>query len=273
MQLNPVEFDTLVKYIKDNVGIHMGKEKKVLLEGRLNMVVRQRGYKKYADYLEALKKDHSGDMHREFVERITTNHTFFMREKDHFDFIKQKMLPDMKTWVKNKEIRGWSAGCSSGEEPYTLAMTFSDALGMDKHNWRIQLLATDISNRILLKASAGIYEEEQVADVPPEWKRRYFHNPDENRQYQVNHQIKDMILFRSFNLMNAFPFKKKFHFIFCRNVMIYFDEPTRQILVKKYFEALEPGGYFFISHSETLGRNLQGFEYISPSIYRKPVLA
>ena len=273
MELKPNEFDRLVKYIKDKVGIHMGKEKKVLLEGRLNMVLQKKGYKSYDEYLDALSHDKTGEMHREFVERITTNHTFFMREKDHFDFIKQKMLPDLKTWVPNKEIRGWSAGCSSGEEPYTLAMTFSDALGIDRNSWNVRLLATDISNRILLKASSGIYEGEQVEDLPPEWKRRYFHKPNENDQYQVTHQIKDMILFRSFNLMNTFPFKKKFHFIFCRNVMIYFEEATRQTLVKKYFDALEPGGYFFISHSETLGRNLQGFEYISPSIYRKPALS
>jgi chemotaxis protein methyltransferase CheR len=250
----------------------MGKEKKVLLEGRLSMVVQQRGYSNYSEYLDALNQDKTGEMHRQFVERITTNHTFFLREKDHFDFVRQRMLPDLKTWLKSKDIRGWSAGCSSGEEPYTLAMTFSDALGIDRNSWNVQLLATDISNKILLKASSGIYEADQVADIPQEWLRRYFHKPDENGQYQITHQIKDMILFRSFNLMNPFPFKKKFHFIFCRNVMIYFDEPTRQTLVKKYFDALEPGGYFFISHSETLGRNLQGFEYISPSIYRKPQL-
>ncbi|MDD2374589.1 MAG: protein-glutamate O-methyltransferase CheR [Eubacteriales bacterium] len=272
MQLSPGEFDRLVKYIKEKVGIHMGKEKKVLLEGRLSMVVQQRGYSNYSEYLDALNQDKTGEMHRQFVERITTNHTFFLREKDHFDFVRQRMLPDLKTWLKSKDIRGWSAGCSSGEEPYTLAMTFSDALGIDRNSWNVQLLATDISNKILLKASSGIYEADQVADIPQEWLRRYFHKPDENGQFQITHQIKDMILFRSFNLMNPFPFKKKFHFIFCRNVMIYFDEPTRQILVKKYFDALEPGGYFFISHSETLGRNLQGFEYISPSIYRKPQL-
>lgn len=273
MELKPNEFDRLVRYIKDKVGIHINNEKKVFLESRLTMFLQSKAYKSYDEYLDALSHDKIGEMHCEFVERITINHTFFMREKDHFDFIKQKMLPELKARVTNKEIRGWSAGCSSGEEPYTLAMTFSDALGISRSNWHVRLLATDISNKILLKASSGIYEGEQVKNIPTEWKTRYFHKSNANDQYQVTHQIKDMILFRSFNLMHSFPFKKKFHFIFCRNVMIYFDEATRQSLVKKYFDALEPGGYFIISHSETLGRNLQGFEYISPSIYRKPALA
>jgi chemotaxis protein methyltransferase CheR len=114
MQLSPGEFDRLVKYIKEKVGIHMGKEKKVLLEGRLSMVVQQRGYSNYSEYLDALNQDKTGEMHRQFVERITTNHTFFLREKDHFDFVRQRMLPDLKTWLKSKDIRGWSAGCSSG---------------------------------------------------------------------------------------------------------------------------------------------------------------
>lgn len=204
-----------------------------------------------------------------FIERITTNHTFFMREVDHFNFFREKVLPYLCKVVRNKDLRIWSAGCSSGEEPYTLAMIIDEYFGNQKIWWDSQILATDISNKVLNKAVQGVYSNAALESLPSLWKLNYLNKIDKDK-YEFKDNIKKEVIFRKFNLMEErFPFKNKFHVIFCRNVMIYFDEQTKIDLINKFYDSLELGGYLFIGHSESFARNETKFQYIAPAIYRK----
>jgi chemotaxis protein methyltransferase CheR len=209
-------------------------------------------------------------MASELVNKLTTNHTFFAREVQHFDFFKNKTLPDLvKQCEKNRDLRIWSAGCSSGEEPYTLAMLIADYFGENRAMWDTKVLATDISTKVLNIAKAGIYQNEQLDSLPENWRRNYFKKLDKEKS-SVADNIKSEVVFRIFNLMNeAFPFKKKFHVIFCRNVMIYFDSNTKTELVNKFYENTEHGGYLFIGHSESINREESRYKYVMPAVYRK----
>jgi chemotaxis protein methyltransferase CheR len=192
-----------------------------------------------------------------------------MRETAHFNYFKDKSLPYLESKVKDKDLRIWSAGCSSGEEPSTLAMIVNDYFGSEKNNWDTKILATDISDSILEKAKKGQYSNEQLSSLPTNWRMNYFNRINKENS-MINDKIKADIIYRKFNLMDdKFPFRKKFHIIFCRNVMIYFDNNTKTDLVNKFYEVMEPGGYLFIGHSESLNRENTKFKYVLPAVYRK----
>lgn len=216
--------------------------------------------------------DKSGSALSELANAISTNHTYFYREKDHFEFFKQTALPEivnMNRMAGDNDVRIWCAGCSTGEEPYNLVMQMLEFFGMDYNNWRAGILATDISERALLIAKRGVYSKDRIVNLPEDYKRKYFKKIS-NDEYEVVDKLKQEVLYRRFNLMNPrFVFKKKFHSIFCRNVMIYFDEPTRIELVNKFYDLLVPGGYLFIGHSESLKRDTHKFNYVMPALYQK----
>jgi len=192
-----------------------------------------------------------------------------MRENKHFGFFKDQVLPHLKATVKNRDLRIWSAGCSSGEEPYTLAMIIADSFMEEKTVWDKRILATDISNRALEKAKAGRYDTNEIKLLPGNWIFSYFNRNDTDK-YIINDRLKREVIFRRFNLMDKeFPFKKKFQVIFCRNVMIYFDDATKKELVNRFYDFTEPGGYLFIGHSEALNRSETNYKYIMPAVYRK----
>jgi len=192
-----------------------------------------------------------------------------MREVDHFNLFKEKVLPQLAINSKGKDLRIWSAGCSSGEEPYTLAMIIDEFFGMDKKWWDTKILATDISSQVLDIALEGVYTNERITTIPASWKINYFQKLKKEKSVLIP-KIRNEVIYRKFNLMDkAFPFKKKFHVIFCRNVMIYFDNKTKMDLVKKFYDLTEPGGYLFIGHSESLNRNETEYQYILPAVYRK----
>jgi chemotaxis protein methyltransferase CheR len=263
------EYRQLVDFIKSRYGIHLGKDKKALVVGRLQQVLQLKGFDTFSDYYQYVLNNQTGEGALTLVEKITTNHTFFMREADHFEFFRKRVLPDLIKSVTERDLRIWSAGCSTGEEPYTLAMMIQDFLGPQKLAWDTKLLATDISHKVLERASQGIYMSEQLAPLPESWRRQYFRSLGDGRQEVVD-SLKKEVVFRMFNLMQPiFPFKRKFHVIFCRNVMIYFDTETRKRLLQKFYNHLEPGGYFFIGHSESLHRDETGFQYVMPALYRK----
>ncbi len=269
MEISDLEFQRLVEYIYGNYGINL-KEKRVLVCGRLQAMVSKYGCEDFAEYFDQVLKDMTMEMQYELVNRLTTNHTFFAREEAHFQFLKEEILPYItEKNGRERDIRIWSAGCSSGEEPYTIAMVIHDYFGGIRNGWDTKVLATDISARVLSQAKEGIYQPEQLGKISESYRKRYF-QLTEDGGYRVNDEIRKEVVFRSFNLMNErFPFKKKFHLIFCRNVMIYFDKETKQKLVKKYYDSLESGGYLFIGHSETLNGINSEFKYVKPSIYRK----
>ena len=268
LTLQDTEFRTLVKYIRENFGINL-TQKRNLIEGRLGNHLQDNGFADYTSYLDHVLSDKSGNELMNLLNRLTTNHTFFMREAAHFDFIRQHALPEFEKTLPGKEIRSWSAGCSSGEEPYTLAMLLHDYFGMAKNRWDTKILATDISQKVLEQARQGRYAASIAENLPAGWAKRYF-QPAPGGELIVNDRIKSEIVFRSLNLIQeTFPLKSKFHIIFCRNVMIYFEKETKIKLVKKFYDMTEPGGYLFIGHAESIGRDETDYTYIQPAVFQK----
>jgi len=263
------EFNILRDYIQDTIGINLGNEKKSMVFSRLRTVLKDGMYENFNAYFEQLKKDKSGAMVTQFRDKITTNHTFFMREADHFDYLIKTALPFVeKEFGNQKDLRLWCAACSSGEEAYTLQIIVNEYF-QNNASWNLETLATDISATVLEKAVAGVYSAESIKPMDEQWKKKYFAKLDDDRVV-VADSIKKNITFRRYNLMDdKFPFKKKFQIIFCRNVMIYFDAPTRDKLVAKFYEHMEQGGYLFIGHSESLNHTKTAYKYVIPAVYRK----
>jgi chemotaxis protein methyltransferase CheR len=265
------EFHLISSLVYEKFGINLGEQKRTLVIERLQKELRQGGFSSFKEYYDHVTQDTTGQALLTMIDRISTNHTFFFREKDHFDLLTAEVLP--KTLQKlpgaGQDLRFWTAGCSSGEEPYSLAMTISEFLGPRINNLIPSILATDISVTALAKASRGVYAETETAKISSSLKSRYFVRLEDGT-WAVKQSLKKLILFRRLNLMRrAYPFKNKFHVIFCRNVMIYFDAPTRQALLERFYACLEPEGYLFLGHSESLGRSSSLFKYIKPAVYQK----
>jgi len=273
MSISIKEFRGLASIIYNKFGINIPENKKILITTRLNGILAKHKFDSYAEYIGYINTDKTGSAASELANAMSTNLTFFYRENAHFRFFENKFLPEITKRVESSsshDIRIWSAGCSTGEEPYMLVILMMDFLGQKYNLWDSGVLATDIDANVLKLAEKGVYPEERFNKMPPQYKLRFFKKISAT-DYIINSDVASEVLFRRLNLMNDFPFKKQFHAIFCRNVMIYFDKPTRERLVKKYYEFLEPGGYLFIGHSETIDRNLTNFEYIMPALYRKPL--
>lgn len=263
------EFRLIRDYIGRKYGIHLSEEKKSLIYSRLRPVMIEKGFDNIKQYYDYLVSDKTGEASVIFIDRMTTNHTFFMREPDHFFYFRDTILPYLEKTVKNHDLRIWSAGCSSGEEPYTLQMILQDYFRGKSSKWDTQLLATDISTTVLDKAIKGVYSNEQIKPLSDEWKRMYFRKYNSDNVV-VSDDIKSKMIFKKFNLMEGkFPFRQKFQVIFCRNVMIYFDSDTRAELVDKFYDVSEEGAYLFIGHSESLNNTSTRYKYIMPAVYRK----
>lgn len=259
--------------MRKNFGINLTDKKRTLIETRLQKIMNQHGYTNYNAYFDVVINDRSGKEATQLLNLLTTNHTYFLREIEHFNFLKDTILPKLFNRSNiERDLRIWSAGCSSGQEPYTISMLISEYMDQNKLHfgqWNRQMLATDISEKALTKAIQGTYHKDDVMDVPPLWLQKYFIKKDD--QYTISKNIKNEIVFRKFNLMNKeYPFKKLFHVIFCRNVMIYFDTETKNQIIGQFYNQLEPGGYLMIGHSEFIDRNQVPFDYIQPAIYQKP---
>jgi len=272
MGISDREFRLIRELVYKRFGINLTQEKRTLLVGRLSKLLHKQGFRSFQDYYKYLLADRTGRALDSLVNRISTNFTFFYRESEHFDFFLSPVLPEMAKRVSGKnrmDLRIWCAGCSSGQEPYTLQMLMREYFGKRYAMWEAGLLATDISSKALETAMRGVYSKDALEKLPKSLKRRYFRKVGDGK-YGVTDDIKRDITFRRFNLMNKrFPFKKPFHVIFCRNVMIYFDQPTRNALIRRFHENMVPGGYLFIGHSETLGRKQTFYEYVKPAVYRK----
>ncbi|KDR94555.1 chemotaxis protein methyltransferase CheR [Peptoclostridium litorale DSM 5388] len=263
------EFELLSDYIKSNYGIYIKKKKQTLLMGRLSGVLNEMGFTSFMQYYNYMLADKSGAGVVTLVDKITTNHTYFMRESDHFQYFKGTVLPYLEHSVKDRDLRIWSAACSSGEEAYTLAMIMDEYFSEKKTLWDTKLLATDISQSVLKTAKKGVYTRERMHPIPESWKVKYFKRRDDEN-FVIKDEIKNKVIYRKFNLIEKrFPFRRKFHTIFCRNVMIYFDHDTKYELVEKFYDCIEPGGYLFVGHSESLEREKTRFKYVRPAVYRK----
>lgn len=269
LTMTDVEFNRIYTFMKRRYGVNM-ERKKEIVEGRLANYIKTNGFSDYTEYMNALEQDITGRLEKEFVNILTTNHTYFMREPEHFDFLRQVVLPELRAKEeKKRDLYIWCGAASTGEEPYTLAMILKDYFGLEHGTWDTKILATDVSTEALQHAVEGVYTREQVEPIPEQWKRRYFKADRDGEHYHVSEELKKEVLFRQLNLMEMFPFKKRMHIIFLRNVMIYFDVNTKNRLIQKVYDVMEPGAYLFIGRTETIDRNHVPLQLVQPSIFRK----
>lgn len=268
LAISAEEFERFRTLIYDESGIALNDQKQGLVASRLSKRLRQLGLSTFSEYYEELMRDPQREEFTRMLDLISTNKTDFFREPKHFDFLREEILPKL---AQEKQVRIWSSACSTGEEPYTIAMTVHDGVS-DPSHWDCKILATDLSTRVLAKAAAGIYDEERVRDVPPDIVRRHFlcGRGKSAGQLKVKPHLVSMVRFRHLNLMDEqFPIKSPLDLIFCRNVMIYFDRPTQERLVNKFYRYLKPGGHLFIGHSESLQWVNHPFKTVAPTIYWK----
>lgn len=272
--LSEKDFQKISDLIYRHCGINLHAGKKELVRARLAKRLRLLKIESFPEYIEFALNDATGNEFTAMVDSISTNLTSFFRENQHFEYLRKEFLPvTMQNKKKSGDcvIRAWSAGCSSGEEPYSIAITLLEAIGNDS-KLTAKILASDISTRILEKAKAGVYDPKRVSPVPPEQKHRYLLSEKVNgrKVFRAGKSLKDIIFFGHINLMEEWPIKVPLDFIFCRNVMIYFDKPTQERLVNRYWDNLNPGGLLFTGHSESLTGIQHKFRYIQPTIYVKP---
>lgn len=265
MEISDRDFQRLSNFIQKNYGIDLNK-KRQLITGRLSATIRQKGYKNFTDFVEHLINVKDENDITLVLNKLTTNYTYFMREKEHLDFFCKNIIPDIVNKHKrDKTLAIWSAGCSTGEEPYNISMFLFDYLGSQAKEWDTRILATDISERALTEAKKGIYELPDT--LPLDWKNKYFTNNGDGF-HTVSPKVKNNVIFQKFNLMDPIKFRRNFDVIFCRNVMIYFDNPTKEALVRRFYDATLPGGYFLISYSENLNPK-SPYKRLAPATFQK----
>ncbi|MCM1330236.1 MAG: protein-glutamate O-methyltransferase CheR [Ruminococcus sp.] len=267
LKLTDQDFERLMTYMKKTYGINLEK-KRVLIEGRLSNMISARGFTSFKDYIDFAFADKTGNETMQLVNKLTTNHTFFMREPEHFEFLKKVILPYLETKnAATKVLDLWCAASSTGQEPYTIVMTIDEYFGPNAARWKVNLLATDLDTDVLAKAKAGVYTVDMLKDVPSKWMDKYFTKVDANT-YKVIDRLRNQITFRQFNLMKPIVDRKLYDLISCRNVMIYFEPETKNELVERFYDVTKEGGYLFTGHAESVGRNTR-YTYIQPAVYRR----
>jgi chemotaxis protein methyltransferase CheR len=262
------EFHQFRNLAHQEFGLDLPEGKEQLVASRLRKKMRELNLDSFQAYYRHIVDDRTGVALTAMIDALTTNHTSFFREPAHFDFLRQVVLPGLRF---RSLIEIWSAACSTGEEPYSIAFCLLDELGIDRSS-RLRILATDISTRVLDAARNAVYPAERFQGIPPEQLRPYLLRGEgkQKDRYLVKRQVRAAIEFRRANLMEKISQFGEFSVIFCRNVMIYFDRSTQQDLVKRLGGCLEPGGYLFIGHAESLGGIEHALEYVRPAVYRKP---
>lgn len=271
--ISEADFRLISDMVYQHCGINLHDGKQELVQARIAKRLRSGGFATLQDYLDHIEADTGGQEFTALIDAMSTNLTSFFREIGHFNYLRQQFLPDWmahKNKLNNPSLRAWSAGCSTGEEPYSLAMTLLEQA--HSQHWDIKILATDISTRVLHTAKSGLYSYDRVDGVPEPYRSRYFAPCGQSRaqSFHVVPEARLLVSFRYLNLMNDWPFTGPFDFIFCRNVMIYFDKPTQQRLVNRFWDHLSDGGLLFTGHSESLTGLDHSFSYVQPTIYRKP---
>ncbi|MDI9571097.1 MAG: protein-glutamate O-methyltransferase [Pseudomonadota bacterium] len=269
--LRDKEFEKISRLVYDLCGINLHDGKKELVRARLGKRLREGDFKSFTEYFHYVTTPEGSDELIAMIDSLSTNLTYFFREERHFQKLRS-ILPQIArsgTGPSTPRVKIWCAGCSTGEEPYSLAIAIKELLGDDGAGAKI--IATDISTRVLKTAMRGIYPEEKIAKIPKDILRRHFQygTGASAGLYRVKPELRRLVDFRRFNLMDRPPAEFHCDIVFCRNVMIYFDKATQNGLVQRFFDCLEKGGYLFVGHSESLTGLKHGFTYIEPSIYRK----
>ena len=263
------DFEHIRDLVGERTGIVLSDHKIDMVYGRLSRRLRQLGIQKFTEYLGRLESD-EGEL-VEFTNALTTNLTSFFREPHHFEFLKSTGLPSLLKNRPNKKLRIWSAGCSTGEEPYTIAMTVREAMAA-YGNWDIKILATDLDTNVVNRAKAGVYTQEKVNGVDKARLQKWFRKgrgQDHAGQMKVSQDLQDMITFKQLNLMHDWPMAGPFDIIFCRNVVIYFNKETQRELFDRYADYMADDGYLFVGHSESLHKVTERFKLIGKTIYHK----
>jgi chemotaxis protein methyltransferase CheR len=261
MKLNKAEFETIQSKIYDYCGINLHDGKQALVRARVMKRIRKLGLRNFSHYIEYLEKDSSGEEFLALVDVLTTNKTSFFRESQHFDFIVQQVLPQ----IKGRQVKWWSAGCSTGEEPVTCSIVIQE---QNINPRSVKILGTDISRDVVRTAKRGVYPAKRVKDISPQITRKYFDEMEDGK-YRIAKKVKNMITYGRLNLKKKWPLNGPFQVIICRNVMIYFNRQTQQELVSRFRQILEPGGYLFLGHSESIASADRNFDNVSPAVYRK----
>jgi chemotaxis protein methyltransferase CheR len=265
------DLGVIVRLVYENSGITLHAGKRALVAARLQKRLRHTGVASVRDYVRMLQNDESGDEVTAMIDAITTNHTAFFRESQHFEFLADVVLPPLVARRSAMPILGWSAACSTGEEPYTIAMTLFQRLGAQAGQ-RVRLLASDLSTRAIARAGAGVYRADRVSQIPRHLVLKYFQRGSGVPPgfLQVTAPLRQMIEFRRLNLLKPAPPGPPFEFIFCRNAMIYFDRVAQQRAIEGLETRLAPGGYLFTSHSESLNGLNHGLNWVAPAVYQRP---
>lgn len=261
------DFNRLRKISNAHTGIVVTDDKYDMYYSRLVKRVRKLGLGSFAEYVTYLENNEDSEF-TPFIDSITTNLTAFFRESHHFDMLRTRLLPNLAH--KTNDVRVWSAGCSTGEEPYSIAITLKEFV-LNHGALRPKLLATDIDTTVLAKAASGIYDESRVNGLPKEMLKRWFMRGKgkNDGMVKVSSELQQIMDFRQVNLMQEWPIREKFHVIFCRNVVIYFDRPTKIKLLDRYANQLEDNGYLILGHSESLNGLTDRFETIGKTVYQK----
>lgn len=273
--LSESEYRFLRDLVYQRSRINLGESKHELVASRIGKRLRQLGLHSYSDYCRYLQSQNGQEELTDFIDAISTNHTSFFRDPSHFDFLRKQIMEPMRATARTaavRKFRVWSAACSSGQEPYSIALCLAEFFAtIPGWNWEID--ASDISTRMLSAAQAGIYEAEQVTLPNNDWLRRYFQRGVRAYEgcFRVKPEIRDRVRFHHINLFQPrYPFPSGFQVVFCRNVMIYFDRPTQQNLIQKIADHSTTGAFLFVGPSESLIGIKHSFQYVAPGIYQKP---
>ncbi len=265
--LSNAEFDEIRRLVREHTGISLSDSKRELVYSRLVRRLRRLSLRSFAEYIALLGQEDEAEL-EEFTNAITTNLTSFFREGHHFEFLADTVLPALeKRNAGTRRLRIWSAGCSTGEEPYSIAVTLQEAMARFR-GWDVRVLATDLDSHVVAQAQAGEYKPERFEKMPAARRERWF---DETRSgtFVANAALKSLITFRQLNLMHAWPFRGPFDVVFCRNVVIYFDKETQRGLFERIAEMQRDGDHLFIGHSESLFKVCDRYQLIGKTIYRK----
>jgi len=261
--MTQADFDFIQSLAYEKTGIVLPERKKHMVYSRLSRRLRHLSLDSFSQYCSLIQR--TPDEMINFVNALTTNLTAFFREDHHFKYLENKVIPQWKK-NKNRRLRVWSSACSTGEEPYSIAMILEQHFsGIE---WDLKILATDLDTNVLSKASIGSYASESVTNLPGRYADRYARQTDSGQKIQMRSSVQKMIHFKQLNLLGAWPMKGPFDVIFCRNVLIYFDNETKKKIIARFRKLLSPQGYLFIGHSETLTHISEDFDLIGQTIYR-----
>lgn len=271
-RLSDKEFRFICDLVYQATGIVLDERKREMVYRRLMRRTRSLKIASFSDYCELLASGCDNEL-PEFINSITTNLTSFFRENHHFDYLKNSFLPEhLAKHGHSKRLRIWSAACSTGEEPYSLAVTLHEAMGSLLNSWDAKILATDLDTNVLATAIDGIYKDERIKDIPENYKKKWFKrgSGENSSQVKVAPKLQALITFKQLNLLHQWPIKGPFDIIMCRNVLIYFDKPTQQQLIARYYELIRPGGLLILGHSESLAKDDKHFDIVGRTIFKKP---